>query len=144
MTGLTRGGYRFVVAITVLSVTHHVDHVLRDVVGWPFGPDVNAFTASLGVYPVIACGLLLSRHGHAGPIFWALLAGGAAFFLVVVHVGPVAGDAVDDIPAQYDSAIADVSALVILSSLVLMLLAHATYEVSRLSRTQQHRPTRTR
>jgi hypothetical protein len=37
------------------SVTHHIDHVLRyDHSGWPFTPDVNAFTFSLLVYPVVA------------------------------------------------------------------------------------------
>jgi hypothetical protein len=40
--------------------THlHVDYVVRhNAVGWPLTDQVNAFTASLGVYPVIATGLL--------------------------------------------------------------------------------------
>ena len=37
------------------SLMHHADHVLRyDHSGWPFTPDVNAFTFSLVAYPMIA------------------------------------------------------------------------------------------
>jgi hypothetical protein len=45
-------------------------------VGWPVTDQVNAFTASLVVYPVIAAGLLLYRAGRVGPGFWALVSGG--------------------------------------------------------------------
>jgi hypothetical protein len=51
--------------------THlHVDHVVRhNAVGWPLTDQVNAFTASLGVYPVIAAGLLADRAGRVGTGF---------------------------------------------------------------------------
>ena len=66
-TGLTRTGYRFVAVITGLSVAHQVDHVLRDVTGWPFAGGFNAFSASLFVYPVIAAGVVMSRRRKVGP-----------------------------------------------------------------------------
>jgi hypothetical protein len=45
-------------------------------VGWPVTDQVNAFTASLVVYPMIAAGLLRYRAGRVGPGFWALVSGG--------------------------------------------------------------------
>ena len=76
VTGLTTTGYRLVLTITALSVAHHVDHIVRDVTGWPLGGGFNPFSASLFVYPVILAGVLLSRRQRVGARFWAILAGG--------------------------------------------------------------------
>ncbi len=126
--GLTPTGLRLVVAIIALSIGHHVDHVLRDVTGWPFGGGFNPFTMSLFVYPAIAGGLFLSRRGRAGPRFWAVLAGGGAVFILAVHVGPAAGDSVATIPDQYDSPIGDVAALGLLAAFFAALGGHCLYE----------------
>jgi hypothetical protein len=41
-------------AIVILGVLHHTDHVLRwDHSGWPFRPQVTPFTFSLLVYPIL-------------------------------------------------------------------------------------------
>ncbi len=127
--GLTPTAARLVLAITVLSVAHHVDHLLRDVTGWPVEDELNPFTISLFVYPVIVVALVLSRRGLFGPRLWAELAGGGALFILVVHVGPVAGDSVARIPRQYDSALAAVAALVVLALLLCALVAHCLYEL---------------
>ena len=127
--GLTPTGFRFVAAITALSLVHHVDHVLRGVAGWPLDGGFNAFTMSLFVYPTIAVGLLLSRRGLVGPRFWAILAGGGAVFILAVHVGPAAGDSVGSIPGQYESPVGDVAALVVLAAFFSALVAHCLYEV---------------
>jgi hypothetical protein len=51
-----------------LSLGHHIDHVIRhNAVGWPLTGEVNAFTLSLVIYPVIITGLLLYRAGRMGP-----------------------------------------------------------------------------
>jgi hypothetical protein len=72
-----------------LSLGHHLDHLLRgNAVGWPVTEEVNAFTASLVVYPVIITGLLLYRADRVGPGFWALVSGGGAAFVAAVHFGP--------------------------------------------------------
>src|SRR5688572_23265832 len=113
--GLTVPGYRLVVLITVLSVAHHVDHVIRDVTGWPITDEFNPFSASLFVYPIIVIGLFLSRRRRAGARFWAVLAGGGALFILAVHGGPAAGDSVTAIPDQYGSPVADIAALVVLA-----------------------------
>lgn len=132
MTGLTRTGYRLVLVITALSVAHHVDHVVRDVTGWPFDGGFNPFSASLLVYPVIAGGLVLSRKERVGARFWAVLAGGGAVFVVAVHVGPWAPDSVTTIPDQYGSTAADAVALVVLALFVAALVAHCAVELRRL------------
>lgn len=130
-SGLTPTGYRLVLVITGLSIAHHVDHVWRDVTGWPFSDDFNPFSASLFVYPVIAAGLVLSRRHRVGARFWAVLAGGAALFLLAVHVGPAAGDSVTDIPNQYGPGFADAAALAVLVALVAALVVHCMYETRR-------------
>jgi hypothetical protein len=138
--GLTPTGYGLVLVITALSLAHHVDHVFRDVTGWPFGGGFNPFSASLVVYPVIAAGLLLSRRGRVGARFWAILAGGGAVFILAVHVGPWAPDSVSNIPDQYDSVAADVVALVVLALFVAALVAHCAHEARRLATTGRGYP----
>ena len=130
-TALTPTGQRLVLAITALSAAHHVDHVLRGVTGWPLGGGLNPFTMSLLAYPAIACGLVLSRRGRAGPRFWAILAGGGAVFVLAVHVGPAAGDSVTSIPDQHSSPAADAAALVVLAAFLAALVAHCVHEVRR-------------
>ena len=132
-TGLTKTGHRLVLAITTLSVAHHVDHILREMTGWPVAGGFNAFSASLFVYPVILAGVLLSRRQNVGARFWAILAGGAAVFILAVHVGPGAGDSVTTIPDEYGSKLAAVAALTVLSLFVAALLWHCGHEVRRLT-----------
>lgn len=49
-------GLTFVAAFMTLG--HHVDHVIRgNNVGWPVSEEVNAFTYSLVIYPLILAGL---------------------------------------------------------------------------------------
>jgi hypothetical protein len=71
--------------------THlHVDHVVRhNAVGWPLTDQVNAFTASLGIYPVIAAGAA-GRPGRLGrDRLWALVSGGGAVFVNgLLRAGP--------------------------------------------------------
>ena len=47
--------YRLTWLAAAMSLGHHLDHVLRgNAVGWPLTDEVNAFTISLVVSPVIA------------------------------------------------------------------------------------------
>ncbi|HEV3401405.1 MAG TPA: hypothetical protein VG078_06245, partial [Acidimicrobiales bacterium] len=83
-SGLTATGYRLVLLVTGLSVAHHLDHVFRDVTGWPIEGGFNPFSASLFVYPVILAGVVLSRRHRVGARFWAALAGGGGVFVAAV------------------------------------------------------------
>ena len=59
---LTRGEW-MLLAVAALAFVHHVDHVLRaDNSGWPFTPDLTAFTISLLVYPILLLDFLLLRR----------------------------------------------------------------------------------
>lgn len=138
--GLTPTGVRLTLAVCVLSAAHHVDHALRGVTGWPLEGGFNPFTLSLFAYPAIFAGLLLSRAGRAGSRFWAILAGGGAIFVLAVHLGPAAGDAVSSIPAQHTSPFMDVLALAVLAAFVAALVAHCLYELR--TRTRARKPAR--
>jgi hypothetical protein len=83
--------YRLTWLALALSLGHHLDHLIRgNAVGWPVTEEVNAFTISLVVYPIIATGLVLYHAGRVGPGFWALVSGGGAGFVAAVHFGPAA------------------------------------------------------
>ena len=87
----TRTIYFLTLAGAAASLVHHLDHAIRgNAIGWPLNGEVNAFTMSLAVYPIIATGLLLYRAGLVGPGFWALVSGGGAAFVSAVHFGPLA------------------------------------------------------
>jgi len=59
---LLRSEKLLLIAVTI-GLLHHGDHILRyDHSGWPFRPDVNPFTVSLLVYPILlVIALLRSR-----------------------------------------------------------------------------------
>ena len=85
---------------TLLSVGHHVDHLIRgNHVGWPVTGDVNAFTLSLAVYPVIVAGVVLTVRDRAGARYWFGVAAAGLGLLGAIHLGPWAieppGDIVD-------------------------------------------------
>lgn len=98
--------YRLTWLAAAMSLGHHIDHVIRhNAVGWPLTNEVNAFTASLVIYPIIATGLLLYRAGRVGPGFWALISGGGAVFVSAVHFGPAAVEPPELILDHYDPPI---------------------------------------
>jgi hypothetical protein len=95
--------YRLTSLAAALSVGHHLDHAIRgNAVGWPLTGEVNAFTVSLGIYPVLAAGLALYRAGRVGPGFWALVSGGGALFVAAVHFGPAVVEPPAAILGAYD------------------------------------------
>lgn len=56
-------GWFYVVIFTpfILGLLHHVDHIVRgNHVGWPLTAEVNPFTYSLLVYPLLLIGLYVS------------------------------------------------------------------------------------
>jgi hypothetical protein len=98
--------YRLTWLALALSLGHHLDHLIRgNAVGWPVSGEVNAFTISLVVYPIIATGLVLYHAGRVGPGFWALVSGGGAVFVGAVHFGPAAVEPPELILDHYESPI---------------------------------------
>jgi hypothetical protein len=62
------GVFRLTWLASVMSLGHHLDDLVRgNAVGWPVTDQVNAFTASLVVYPIIATGLVPTGPAGSGP-----------------------------------------------------------------------------
>jgi hypothetical protein len=121
--------YRLTYLAAVMSLGHHVDHVIRhNAVGWPLTDQVNAFTASLAIYPIIVTGLLLYRAGRVGPGFWALVSGGGAVFVAAVHFGPAAVEPPQMILGGYESTIFGWLAFTWLAVFVAVLAITSVYE----------------
>jgi hypothetical protein len=121
--------YRLTFLAAVMSFGHHIDHVVRhNAVGWPLTSEVNAFTMSLVIYPIIATGLLLYRLGRVGPGFWALVSGGGAVFVSAVHFGPAAVEPPEMILGEYDPPILGWLAFTWLVTFVAVLAITSLYE----------------
>ena len=115
---------RLVIVTTVLTLGHHVDHVIRgNHVGWPFIPQITPFTFSLLVYPAVAVGLYLTRRGRIGPLYWAVLWGAMTLLAASVHL-PLSerAETMSHIVDPYASPIAGWFAFVWLLVLVTMAL----------------------
>jgi len=121
--------YLLTLLAAAMSLGHHLDHVIRgNAVGWPLTPEVNAFTISLGIYPVLATGLLLTWRGWVGPGFWALLSGGGAAFVSAVHFGPLAVEPPELIHAGHETAAVGWIAFAWLIGFVGVLMLTCVYE----------------
>jgi hypothetical protein len=132
--------YRLTWLAAALSLGHHLDHVIRhNAVGWPLTDQVNAFTISLVVYPVIATGLLLYRAGRVGPGFWALVSGGGAVFVSAVHFGPSAVEPPELILGGYGLSILGWVAFAWLVTFVAVLAITSLYETRLWWRQRQAR-----
>ena len=136
----SRALYRLTYLAAALSLGHHLDHVIRhNAVGWPLTDQVNAFTLSLVVYPVIATGLLLYRAGRVGPGFWALVSGGGAVFVSAVHFGPSAVEPPELILGGYGLSILGWLAFAWLVTFVVVLAITSLYETRLWWRQRQAR-----
>jgi hypothetical protein len=132
--------YRLTWLAAALSLGHHLDHVIRhNAVGWPLTDQVNAFTLSLVVYPVITTGLLLYRAGRVGPGFWALVSGGGAVFVSAVHFGPSAVEPPEMILGGYGLSILGWLAFAWLVTFVAVLAVTSLYETRLWWRQRQAR-----
>ncbi len=114
----------------ILAIGHHVDHAIRgNHVGWPLASEVNAFTYSLAIYPVIMTTRALYRRRIIGPGTWAMVSGGGAAFLTVIHFGPWAVEPPGDIIGPYDQPILGWLAFGWLLALLLVLVGATIFEV---------------
>lgn len=127
--------YGLIALAALMAVGHHIDHVIRgNHVGWPIESQVNAFTYSLGIYPLIFIGLCLYRAGKVGPGFWVFLSGGGALFVGFIHFGPTAIEPPDEIIELYEPRILGWLAFAWLVAFVAVLVLASVYEATLLSR----------
>jgi hypothetical protein len=136
--------YQLTFLAAAMSLGHHLDHLIRgNAVGWPVTEEVNAFTVSLVVYPIIATGLLLYQAGRVGPGFWALVSGGGAAFVSAVHFGPAAVEPPELILDHYDPPILGWLAFAWLVAFVTVLAITCMYETRLWAQQRQaHRTAR--
>lgn len=125
-----RLGYALIYLALTLSLVHHLDHAVRgNHVGWPLVAEVTPFTYSLGIYPFIVVGLVLSHAGRLGPAYWALLSGSGIVFISAIHFGPTAVEPPDDIIGLYRPPILGWLAFAVLLLLVAVLVAAFVHEL---------------
>ena len=134
-----RRGYTLIYLALSLSLVHHLDHAVRgNHVGWPLIADVTPFTYSLGIYPFVVAGLVLSHAGRVGPGYWTLLSGFGIVFLSAIHFGPTAVEPPRDIIDLYQAPSVGWLAFAVLLLLVGVLGATFVHEL-RLWRSSRRR-----
>lgn len=135
--------YGLISLAAFMSLGHHLDHTIRgNHVGWPLTAEVTPFTYSLGVYPLILLGLVLSRLNRVGPGYWALLSGSGALFVAAIHFGPAAVEPPADIIDLYEPRLLGWFAFAWLVAFVAVLSGTCLYEVYSWSRPRRARTVR--
>lgn len=111
--------YVLALAATSLGFAHHLDHVVRgNHVGWPLTPEVNPFTYSLAIYPLIAISLYLTITERVEAGYWALFFAFSAGMLAFFHVSPWAIEPPQDVIDPYADPLIGYLAFVVLLVLV--------------------------
>jgi hypothetical protein len=122
--------YGLIFLAMIMSLGHHIDHVIRgNHVGWPLTAEVNPFTYSLGIYPLVFLGLYLYASGRVGEGYWAILSGSGALFVTAIHFGPAAVEPPSDIINLYEPRIVGWLAFLWLVVFVVVLVGTCIYEV---------------
>jgi hypothetical protein len=122
--------YALIFLAMIMSLGQHIEHIIRgNHVGWPLTAEVNAFTYSLGIYPLILLGLYLYASGRVGTGFWAFLSGTGAVFVAWIHFGPAAVEPPSDIIDLYEPRIVGWMAFLWLVVFVVVLVGTCIYEV---------------
>ena len=128
--GSNRMLYALIFLAMFMSLGHHIDHIIRgNNVGWPLTAEVNAFTYSLGIYPLILLGLYLYASGRVGRGFWAILSGSGALFVAAIHFGPAAVEPPAEIINLYEPRIIGWLAFLWLVVFVGVLVVTCLYEL---------------
>jgi hypothetical protein len=130
-TKLTRGFYLFVALPTVLGAAHHVDHIVRgNHVGWPLTPEVNPFTYSLAIYPMLALGIYLTVTERVGARYWAGFFAFSTGMLAYFHVSPWAIEPPQDVILPYADPVFGYLAFGVLLALIGSTVVGAAYAVA--------------
>jgi hypothetical protein len=113
---------------TLLGLAHHLDHVIRgNHVGWPITPEVNPFTYSLVIYPLVVLGFALSLTGRGGSRYWTVVMTLGAGMLVFFHLSPWAVEPPGDVILPYANPLFGYVAFAVLLALILVVAGGALY-----------------
>jgi hypothetical protein len=125
---LTRTFYVFVLLPTLLGVAHHVDHIVRgNHVGWPITPQVNPFTYSLLIYPLLGISLYLTVTRRVKARYWAGFFAFSAGMLAYFHVSPWAVEPPQDVILPYSNPLFGYLAFGIVLALIGSVVLGAVY-----------------
>ncbi|WP_440991502.1 hypothetical protein [Haloarchaeobius baliensis] len=125
---LTPRAYLLFAVATLLGLAHHLDHVIRgNHVGWPITPEVNPFTYSLAIYPLLVLGFTLSLTGRAGARYWTVVMSLGAGMLVFFHLSPWAVEPPGDVVLPYANPLFGYVAFAVLLALIGVVGAGALY-----------------
>jgi hypothetical protein len=125
---LTPRAYLLFAVATLLGLAHHLDHVIRgNHVGWPVTPEVNPFTYSLAIYPLVVLGFVLSLTSRAGARYWTVVMALGAGMLVFFHLSPWAVEPPTDVILPYANPAFGYLAFAVLLALVGVVAAGALY-----------------
>jgi hypothetical protein len=120
--------YLFVVVPTMLGAAHHIDHVIRgNHVGWPITAEVNPFTYSLVIYPLLAISLYLTVTRRANARYWAGFFAFSAAMLAYFHISPWAVEPPQDVIVPYENPLAGYFAFAILLGLIGSVVVGSAY-----------------
>ena len=90
---------------------------------------VNPFTYSLVIYPLVAVGFVLSRSDRAGAGYWSVVMTFGALMLVFFHLSPWAVEPPTDVVGPYANPLWGYVAFAVLTALVVVATAGAAYSV---------------
>jgi len=122
---------------TVLGAAHHVDHIIRgNHVGWPLTPEINPFTYSLAIYPLVAIGLYLTATDRAGYRFWSAFLAFSAAMLAYFHVSPWAVEPPRDVILPYADPAVGYVAFAVLLALIASVALGSVYAAVRWRRSR--------
>ena len=130
-SGLPQLAYVLFALATLLGLAHHLDHVIRgNHVGWPITPEVNPFTYSLLIYPLVVTGFVGSLTGRTGARYWSLvmLVGGG--MLLFFHLSPWAVEPPGDVILPYANPAFGYVAFAVLLALIGVVFAGAAYSLA--------------
>ena len=116
---LTRTFYVFVFVPMMLGAAHHIDYIIRgNHVGWPLTPEVNPFTYSLAIYPLLAISLYLTLTRRVEAGYWAGFFAFSAGMLTYFHINPWAVEPPQDVMMPYANPVAGYLAFGIVLALI--------------------------
>jgi hypothetical protein len=120
--------YLLLAVPTVLGAAHHVDHVVRgNHVGWPLTPEVNAFTYSLAIYPLLAISIYLTLTRRADARYWAGFFAFSAGMLAYFHVSPWAVEPPQDVMGPYENPLVGYLAFAVVLALIASVVVGSAY-----------------
>ncbi|WP_277543759.1 hypothetical protein [Haloarcula laminariae] len=127
-TTLNRAFYLSVLVPTVLGVAHHIDHIIRgNHVGWPITPEVNAFTYSLAIYPLLVISSYLTLTRRVEARYWTGFFAFSAGMLAYFHISPWAVEPPQDVMVPYANPVAGYLAFGIVLALIASVVIGSMY-----------------